>query len=40
MPDIAAVAAELAELDIVAVSIAAVFEDENKLVLIHDEIFD
>src|SRR5690349_18315748 len=33
IPDIAAVAPELAELDIVAVPVAAVFENEDKLVL-------
>src|SRR5689334_25166270 len=33
LPDIAAVAPKLAELDIVAVPVAAVFENEDKLVL-------
>jgi hypothetical protein len=33
VPDIGAVAAELAELDIVAVSVAAVFEHKDKLML-------
>src|SRR6266478_9879563 len=33
MPDIAAVAAELAELDIVAVRVSAVFEHEDELML-------
>jgi hypothetical protein len=33
MPDIAAVAAELAELDIVAMSLAVVFKDKDELVL-------
>ena len=33
MPDIAAVAAELAELDIVSMSVAAVLEDKDELVL-------
>src|SRR5262249_11033892 len=33
MPDIAAVAAELAELDIVAMSVVAVFKDKDEFVL-------
>ena len=33
MPDIAAVAAELSELDVVAMPLAAMFEDEDELVL-------
>jgi hypothetical protein len=33
LPNIAAVTAELAELDIVAVPVTAVFEDEDQLVL-------
>jgi hypothetical protein len=33
IPDIAAVAAELAELDIIAVSVASVLEDKDELVL-------